>query len=206
MVAPMASCRSSGITTVLLDLDGVVRHFDTEYVSRVEAVAGLADGAILVAAFETDLLHSVVTGQITRAEWAVEVGRKINNPGAAQDWLAVPAVVDEELMVVVDELRDCGVTVAVLTNGTDTIPAEMIELRLADRFDAIFSTSEIGFAKPDRRAFEYVCDRLDVDPTKVFFTDDSESKLGGPLEIGMQARQFVGVETLTRQLHDFGLL
>jgi len=166
MVASMDSCRSSGITTVLLDLDGVVRHFDAEYVSRVEASAGLADGAILGAAFETDLLHSVVTGRITRAEWALEVGRRISNPRAAQDWLAGPAVVDEELMVVVAELRDGGVPVAVLTNGTDTIPAEMIELGLADRFDAIFSTSDIGFAKPDRRAFEHACDRLDVHPPK----------------------------------------
>ncbi|NOX31398.1 MAG: HAD-IA family hydrolase [Actinobacteria bacterium] len=194
------------ITTVLLDLDGVVRHFDTEYVSRIEAAAGLADGAILAAAFETDLLHSVITGRITRADWTLEVGRRINNAGAAQDWLAAPAVVDDEVMLVVDQLRDCGVTVAVLTNGTDTIPAEMIELGLADRFDAIFSTSDIGFAKPDRRAFEYACDRLDVHPARVFFTDDSESKLSGALEIGMQANHFVGVETFKVQLRDFGLL
>lgn len=193
------------ISTVLLDLDGVVRHFDPAHVASVEEKHGLAPGILMERAFEADLLHSVITGGIPRVRWVEEVGLAVDSPSAAEEWMAERGVVDLEMLIEVDKLRSSGVVVAVLTNGTDTIPAEMKELKLVDRFDAIFSTSQIGYAKPDRRAFEHVCKALEVDPALVFFTDDSESKLAGAIELGMTARQFVGVDTFRQHLGEFGL-
>jgi glucose-1-phosphatase len=119
--------------------------------------------------------------------------------------MAERGTVDETMLAEVDGLRSRGHVVAVLTNGTDTIAEEMLSLGLDVRFDAIFNSADIGVAKPDRRAFEKVCAALDVDPARVFFTDDTESKLSGAIEVGMTARLFVGVEPFRRHLAEVGL-
>jgi len=194
------------ITTVLLDLDGVIRHFETDHRAGIEAEAGLAPGTLWTAAFEEDLIEQVITGRVSRAEWTAAVGEAVGNAEAAAEWLAQKGTVDREMISLIDELRSAGTTVAILTNGTDTVPAELDELGVTPHVDAIFNTAEIGYAKPDRRAFEHACTALDVDPAEVFFTDDSERKFSGAIEIGMTIEHFVGVDTLRSQLATLGLL
>ncbi len=171
----------------------------------IEAEHGLQPGVLTRAAFAPALLDSAITGEITRARWVETVGRTVGNTEAAAEWLAVMGTVDGAMLVEVAALRSAGIGVAVLTNGTDTIPDEMEALGLVDLFDGIFNSAQIGYAKPDRRAFEHVCRELDVDPSAVFFTDDSASKLRGAVEIGITARRFTGVEPFQRHLEEFGL-
>ena len=194
------------ITTVLLDLDGVIRHFETDHRADIEAAAGLAAGTLWAAAFDDDLIERLITGRITRATWTTEVGNAVGNPGAAAEWLAEKGTVDQAMIELIDQLRDAGITVAILTNGTDTIPAELDDLGITPHVDAVFNTAAIGYAKPDRRAFEHACEALAVDASEVFFTDDSERKLSGAVEIGMTAKHFVGVAALRTQLTALGLL
>ena len=76
----------------------------------------------------------------------------------------------------------------------------MAELGIDQRVDAVFNSAEIGHAKPDPRAFAHVCSELDVEPSTVFFTDDSAHKLAGAIELGMTVRHFVGVGDLRAAL------
>lgn len=194
------------ITTVLLDLDGVIRHFDPDHRAKIEAAAGLVPGTLWAAAFDDDLVQQLITGRITRATWTTAVGEAVGNAEVATEWLAEKGTLDPEMVELIDELRASGTTVAILTNGTDTIPDELNELGLTSHVDAIFNTAEIGFAKPDPRAFQHACMALDVDPAQVFFTDDSQRKLSGAVEIGMTAEHFVGVGALRTQLTERGLV
>ncbi|MEE1651384.1 HAD hydrolase-like protein [Brachybacterium sp. J144] len=67
----------------------------------------------------------------------------------------------------------------ILTNGTDTIPAEVAGLGLTSHFDPIFNSAAIGYIKPDVRVFLHVLEQLGLGAPEVFFTDDSEGKLHG---------------------------
>ena len=192
------------MTTVLLDLDGVIRHFDPQHVVDVERRHGLRPGALVETAFEPALLEQVITGRMRRSEWTDEIGRRVGRRAAAEEWLAERGTIEESMMAEVDRLRSAGYAVAVLTNGTDTIAEEMVSLGLDVRFDAIFNSAELGVAKPDRRAFEQVVAALGASPTEVFFTDDSRGKLAGAIEIGMVAELFTGVDAFRRCLAELG--
>ena len=189
-------------TTVLLDLDGVLRHFDPAHRPAVEQRHGLEPNTLRPAAFATDLIVQAVTGKISRAQWIEIIGERVGSPEAAAEWLAHRGVADPEMLAECDRLRGAGYVVAVLTNGTDIIANEMIELGIGEHVDAVFNTWDIGYAKPDRRAFEHCVRELGVDPADVFFTDDTKSKLTGAIELGMTARHFRGIEPFRADLRE----
>jgi putative hydrolase of the HAD superfamily len=190
------------VTTVLLDLDGVIRHFDQTHQAEVERRHGLRPGSLAETGFAPEVVTPLITGAMTRAEWQRRIGELVDSPAAAREWLTRPGEIDWELMAIVDELRTGGVTVAILTNGTDTVARELAEVGLLERLDAVFNSAEIGVAKPDRRAFEHVCRTLDVAGPEVFFTDDSASSLAGAVEIGMTVRVYEGLARFRQHLDE----
>ncbi|MEM9130743.1 MAG: HAD-IA family hydrolase [Actinomycetota bacterium] len=192
-------------TTLLLDLDGVVRFFDADAQAEVERRHSLEPGRIAAIAVDPELMGPLVIGRLTRAAWVAEIGRRLGDAEAAAAWTGVDAHLDHELLAEVDRLRAAGVTVAILTNGTDTVADEVAALDLPRRVDAIFNSAELGVAKPDRRAFAIVCERLGVEPAEVFFTDDSPSKLTGARELGMTAEPYTGLPAFRGHLRACGL-
>lgn len=189
----------------MLDLDGVIRHFDPAHLASVEHRHDIAFGSLEAAAFDPPLLIAAITGAMTRAAWVSQVGEAVGNPAAASEWLADRGTIDSDMMHLVDALRTAGTHVSVLTNGTDTVDSELSDFGVLDRFDAVFSTWDIGWAKPDARAFQHVCQSIGVDPAHVFFTDDSASKLAGAIEIGMVAEQFTSCNRLRQRLVALGV-
>lgn len=194
------------IRSVLFDLDGVVRHFDPENVASIERAHELEPGSIEVAAFAPHHLEPVTTGGISRREWVERIGVELGNAAAAEEWGSQPFHVDEEVLGLVDDLRANGIRTAILTNGTDTIPAEVASINLASRFEAVFNSAEIGWTKPDVRAFQHVLDAMQLAPQEVFFTDDSVGKLAGAETLGMPTHHFVGVAGLREALRAVGAL
>lgn len=191
------------INVVLLDLDGVIRHFDADHLAAVEQHNNLPPGTLQAAAFEPVLAEQVVTGKMSFDDWVHRVGEIVGSQRAAEAWLHEVGRIDWDLVSIVDDLRAAGTTVAVLTNGTDTVQRELDELGVTSHFDAIYNSAFIGYAKPDRRCFEHVCGELGVAPEQVFFTDDTEKKLSGAIELGMTARLFQGLETFAAHLDEF---
>lgn len=194
------------VDAVLVDLDGVVRHFDPVFRAELERTHGLAEGAILEAAFDVARVGDATDGSITKAAWIAALGEALGAPGAARAWGASPATVDAEVLAVVDELRAAGRPVGILTNGTDEVPAELAALGIRDRFDHLFNSWEIGHAKPDRRIFAHACAALGRPPERIAFTDDSPAKLAGARELGMPVDPFVGAARLRAWLTSLGAL
>ncbi|MBF4635772.1 HAD hydrolase-like protein [Agreia pratensis] len=193
------------IRLVLFDLDGVIRHFDSRYVSDIEANYDLKPGTLNGIAFAKPLIEQVTTGRISRSEWVRCLGELARNTAAAEEWGRQPAHVDEAVLELSDEIRRLGIMTAVLTNGTDTIPAELAELDITHRFDAIFNSAEIGFAKPDVRAFTHVLDTLEVAAEDAFFTDDSASKIVGAESLSMRTHLFENIAGLRKVLSAEGV-
>jgi len=193
-------------TVALFDLDGVVRHFDSDHVGAIEARYGIATGEIERFAFSSPLIEQVTTGCISRRDWVDLVAEHLSNAEAAAEWGCHPFSADPAVLALVDAVRQGGLRTAILTNGTDTIPAEVVSLGLDTHFDEIFNSAAIGYAKPDRRAFQHVLDSMGVSAGEVFFTDDSPAKLAGAAALGMTVHHFTGVAGLKRALRTSGIL
>ncbi|QRY40131.1 HAD family phosphatase [Microbacterium hominis] len=193
------------ITVILFDLDGVVRHFDPRLTAAIERRHAMTPGDIGRAAFRSPLIEDVTTGRLSRAEWEARITADLGNADAVAEWSRQPASADPAVLALAGALRERGLRTAILTNGTDRIPEEVAELGLGDRFDAIFNTAAIGYAKPDPRAFRHVLEVMGVAPDAVLFTDDSPGHVAAARRVGMVSQHFVGVAELVHALEENGV-
>jgi putative hydrolase of the HAD superfamily len=95
--------------------------------------------------------------------------------------------------------------VGLLTNGTSRLAADLAELGIAEEFDVIFNSAELGVAKPDPAVYLLACSRLATSPQNVFFVDDSPSHVDGASEAGLLSCLFVDAVLLTDSLRAEGL-
>ncbi len=72
-------------------------------------------------------------------------------------------------------------------------------------FDHCFASFEIGFVKPDAEAFELVATRLDCEPRRILFLDDTEVNVEGARRVGYQSHLVRGVAEARRLLAGCGL-
>ncbi len=194
------------IRAVLFDLDGVIRHFDPAHVEEIERSRGLRSGELLRIAFSAPLIDEVTTGRITRSEWVRRVGERLGDAQAAQAWGSSTWTVDADVIGLIDEVRDTGRVTGILTNGTDTVSAELEATGIRPHVDLVFNSAEIGHAKPDARAFHHALDTLGMPASDVFYTDDSPSKLAGATGLGMPTHLFRGPAGLREALREHGVL
>ena len=141
-------------------------------------------------AFEHPRGLEAITGKLTRAEWADQVGEAVGSVDAARTWLHTWGAADREMAQLVLDVRAAGTPVAVLTNGTTSIHDELEFVGLADHFDRVFCSSFIGITKPDAAVYLHVCEQMGVEPARVMFTDDSAGNVEGARTAGLQAHLF----------------
>ena len=140
---------------ILTDLDGVIRIWSPEIHRKAERVTGLPEGAIPRAAFSDDLLPLVITGQISDDEWRGRIADLLsqdfpdaNAERAVALWSSSPGEVDLEVLEILRACRKRAKLVLV-SNATSRLLSDLRRLGIAEDFDYIINSSEVGFAKPD---------------------------------------------------------
>lgn len=73
--------------------------------------------------------------------------------------------------------------------------------RIDELLEFIAYSCEIGFAKPDRRAFLAVTDRLRVLPEHTLFIDDALANINAAAELGMQTVQCSNPQQMVRDVN-----
>ena len=189
----------------VLDLDGVLRTFDTEgHVGRAAAGLGTDLDGVLETAFGIDEGMAMLTGRCTHAEWITALEARLledGHPVQAVTRLMTAWVEDRGTPIphtteLVDRLTAAGTPVFVFTNGTDRVPAEMEHIGLGHLVPALLNACELGAAKPDPQAYAVAHTEIErrlgraVAPTEVRFTDDRPHNVEAAREFGWQARIF----------------
>jgi putative hydrolase of the HAD superfamily len=189
----------------LFDLDGVLRHHDPAHPGQLEAEAGLPAGTFHAIAFEAAQLTVAVDGRATFEQWRNAVAEGLASVhgvdhGSAvrltDRFFSVDAIaVDAAVLELVRRVRRT-VPVGLLTNATSRLDAELEALGLTGEFDVVANSWELGVAKPEPAAFRLAAERLGVEPSACFFTDDRLENVEAAAAVGLTAHHFTGIDGL----------
>ncbi|MCU1549572.1 MAG: family hydrolase [Glaciihabitans sp.] len=93
----------------------------------------------------------------------------------------------DDVIPFLDAMQSAGVRVGVLTNGaSDTQREKLVALGIADRFDAIMVSGELGVAKPDPAVFERALEAIGASADEAAHVGDSVfADVGGSVASGL---------------------
>jgi putative hydrolase of the HAD superfamily len=191
-------------TALLVDLDGVLRHFDPAVPGTVERRYGLAPGSLLATATRPDLLRPALLGHRTHAEWLAAIAADLrpagDDPDAARaavaEWSGQRGEVDPDVLGLIRELRAAGIPVGLATNATDLLDADLAALKLTGETDTVAGSAAMGVAKPAPEYFQRACQAVGAPPERVLLVDDDDRMVGGARAAGLLAYRWTGAAGL----------
>lgn len=107
---------------------------------------------------------------------------------------------DEVMFELVQDLKNAGVRVALLSNSwANTYPRDRIDAL----FDVVVISREVGMRKPNSDIFAHVLDRLDVRPGRAVLVDDAEPNTDGAAGVGMHIVLHTDADLTRKKLAHF---
>jgi 2-haloacid dehalogenase len=120
-----------------------------------------------------------------------------------------PQTLTGELPGTADVLRELaggGLRLLALTNwSAQTFPHARELFPVLGLFEGIVVSGEEQVIKPDRRIFEVLFERYDVEPSRAAYIDDMAANVAAAGELGLHAVQFVDAGRLRADLAALGL-
>jgi len=201
------------IEALIVDLDGVIRHWHDDELTALAESVGLSRDDLGEIAFEPELLAAGMTGRLAFEDWADEIGRRAGvlhgcDPAAVTaGFAALGWSIDQEVLDLVRGVRAAGrVKVALFSNASTRLEADLEACGIDGEFDMVFNSARLGLAKPDTEAFRTVAMLLGVPIERCLFIDDTRPNVEGARDAGMQAAPFLDVDDLRGLLEKAGLL
>lgn len=195
------------IQALLTDLDGVIRYWDPAHFTDVEAAHNLPPGTLPQTAFAADLLLPAITGQVTDTEWRSRIALRlqaeypaIDAENVVQAWSDPAGEVVEPVLALIRQCR-ATIPVVLVTNATSRLPTDLVTLGIAEEFDHIINSSEVGIAKPDSAIFMAALSVVNLPAGAALFVDDTAANVDAAAQLGLQThhyQSFVGFERLLK--------
>jgi len=191
--------RPPRLEAVLFDFGGVFLDSPFAAVRAFGERAGIPDDGVLELVFgrydaDTDHpWHRLERGEIDLAVARQEIldlsaaaGHRVDLFDAFAE--LVRAGIRDEMVAVAREVRDAGLKSAIVTNNVREFGESWrAMLPVAELFDAIVDSHEIGMRKPDPRIFEHALEKLGgVAPGRTVFLDDFEGNVAAAERLGLR--------------------
>jgi putative hydrolase of the HAD superfamily len=94
----------------------------------------------------------------------------------------------EGMIDIVDELREKGLKIGVISNSEGKLAELCEEMRWSDRFAVVADSGKLEIQKPDPRIFLHAAEKLGVAPAEIVHVGDSfAADVEGALAVGMRA-------------------
>ena len=192
-------------SALLIDFDGVLRHFDPAVVAVTEQRYGLAPGAILDVVREWPRLEAAITGRVSHADWFLGVAEaladRVGGPTAARELMAeygaYRGAIVPEVLAFVRTARQAGIRVVLATNATDALGLDLDAFGVTGDFDAVANSSSLGSYKPQKEFFLAACALIDTPPANCLLIDDTDRNVRGARAAGLSALRFSGSADLS---------
>jgi putative hydrolase of the HAD superfamily len=82
----------------------------------------------------------------------------------------------EDVLPTIDVLRERGTRLAVISNWDDRLRRLLELMGLADKFEAILVSAEVGHTKPAPEIFQVAAEALQLPPAQILHVGDSENE------------------------------
>lgn len=151
--------------------------------------------------------HLTNTGKNTWSEVATMVAKKLNASDTQTSHIQglieksnQSRKINFELIEIIKNLKNKGYKTALLSNNSITLRQRLEEKNIADIFDELIISAEVGYQKPQPEIFEILFKTLGVDSSEVIFVDDSKKSLEGAESIGYIPILFTNNQKLEEDL------
>ncbi len=162
---------------------------EIDYDSYHTVMKAWVTGAYDVAG-EDNPIHVLERGECSNEEFermlAAQIVRRDGGPVVAEgllDRMFAASVVSQPMQDLLRQVRRAGLKTAMLSNswGISAYPADV----LAELFDAVVISAEVGMRKPEERIFRHATGLLGLDPAECVFIDDIEANVQAAEALGM---------------------
>lgn len=200
MTTPATTTNAApAITTVLFDFGGVLTESPFRHMASIAAAHGIdmrtfAEIAVGRGAYEdgTHPWHRAERGEITVEQLNAAAAEMAKARGVASfpslpDAATImrPEFVRSPMVALVRSCRTRGVNTGIVTNNIAEWTAWRTMLPLADLFDHVVDSWEVGMRKPEARIYELAAHRLGVAPQECLFLHDMPENIDGARSVGM---------------------
>ena len=121
------------------------------------------------------------SGEVRAPHFLQRQARKFGYPVAARLFRPVAG-----LHEVLQELRDRGYRLHVLSNNSSILPLQLEVIGVTGYFDTVSWSEEMGFEKPDPRIFQLALERIGATAAETVYVGDSfEADVLGPRGAGI---------------------
>jgi FMN phosphatase YigB (HAD superfamily) len=199
---------------LLMDLGGVMCEFHSNRrLNRFAELSGRTPDEVSDVIYGSDLGTQADRGLISAAELraalAGGIGVAVDDPAFAGTWASafVPAL--PVLTLVARARRSPAAPGVALFTNNDAWLRELLPTALptvAEQVDRPLFSCELGWMKPDRRAFERALEILGVPAGDTVFVDDSSRNVAAAAEVGIDSILFTSADELAARFRDRGLL
>jgi len=184
------------IRAVLWDMGGVIlRTEDPSGRRQWEQRLGLTPGELAEIVFDGEGSREAVVGRGTEDEMWTLVLARLGLPESERQALVADFFrgdrVDQRLVDFIRSLRP-AVKTGMITNAWPNVRHYLKdEWHVADAFDHIVVSAEVGLIKPDPRIYQLALDGLGVAPGEAVFVDDMPENIAGAEALGMHGVRFL---------------
>ena len=199
--------KSAPFTAILWDLGGVLlRTENWEPRHRLDQMLGLPNGKIYELVFESEMSRKASIGEAANDDIWMWVGEQLELSNdelvRVRDEFWSGDQIDMDLIRFIRAHRT-GTKMGLLSNGWPSTRRFLNEQwHIADIFDDMIISAEVGLAKPDRRIYQLALDRLGVEPEHTIFVDDIDDNIQGARELGIHGIHFQDPQTVLEELKD----
>lgn len=114
--------------------------------------------------------------------------------------------INAQMYKLVDELRNEGMPVALLSNIDERLAKIIRNFGLYEPFEPCLLSYEIGVEKPDSKAYELLLQKLNLPATDIVFIDDRPENIEAAQKLGIDAILFESQAQLRNELSRRDLL
>ncbi|WP_331750933.1 HAD-IA family hydrolase (plasmid) [Streptomyces globisporus] len=196
------------ITALLVDMNGLFRHWHNAGADESESLAGLPKGTLARYAYDHPSYRLARVGLLTDQEWADGVADRLAadfGPQVRQHlapWREDRGTPSPGMITLLAEIR-AHVPVGVLSNSTDALHNDLSHHGIV--FDHVFPSADLGIDKPSPHAFRLAAQRMGHAPDTMAYFDDEPTFVTAARSIGLDAHLFTGSADFTRTLIRAGL-